>query len=142
MVLEINVLQNCFAEVLEIMSDHGPLFREIYDPKTLCILTGHQRFIRPDEEVGQARITGAHLVNLQLRTETIVWCKARLVPQGLDYEVLIEPKELKAHTVTVAARSLAKVVQGRGPVHILNCSGQIVTLPRYTAVAKLYRVYD
>lgn len=144
-VVGMNVLQNCFTEVIEIMSDAmrvAPSSEKPMIQKTLRILSGHQRFTGPDGEVGQARISSAKPVKLRPRTETIVWCKARLGPQGQDYEVLIEPTELKPDTVTVAARSLSKVVQGRVPVRIMNCSYQMVTLRRYTSVAKLYRVYD
>lgn len=142
-VLGMNILRNCYNEMLEALSRSLPTashYAQKTIQRTICVLCAQQRFINTKDEICQARIRDARPVFLQPNTETLLWCRARPGIQGQDYQALVEPILLEEHLLVMATRSLVTVSQRKVPICLLNLSDTKVELKKYYPVAQLSQV--
>lgn len=87
-VLGMNVLGNCYPEVLEALKKALlTASRETQSVinQTIQVLAAQQKFSNSRGEICHVRIKDSHPVKLQPRTETLIWCKACIGVQGQDY---------------------------------------------------------
>lgn len=142
-VLGMNVLRNCYGEMLEALqvslpTAPGPTQRTIQH--AIRTLTAQQRFTNQRGEVCRVRIRDTRPVVLQPGTETMLWCRARPGIGGQDYQALVEPIPTEEHPMVRAARSLVTVSNGRVPVRLLNIGDTSVELHKFYPVAQLSQV--
>lgn len=142
-VLGMNVLRNCYTEMLEAlhksMPTASPSSKKVIQ-QTIRVLNAQQKFANAKGEICCARIKGNQPVILKPNAETLLWCRAALGIQGQDYQALVEPINLEDHPLVRAARSLVTVSQGKVPIRLLNLSNSSITLTKHYPVAQLLQV--
>ena len=142
-VLGMNVLRNCYVEMLEALHQlvpTAPPDSKKVIQQTIRVLNAQQRFTNEKGEICCARIRDKQPVILKPNTETLLWCRAVVGIQGQDYQALVEPVVLEDYPLVRAARSLVTVSEGKVPIRLLNLSDSSVTLSKHLPIAQLIQV--